>query len=334
VIATRGSALALAQANLVIAQCRTAFPRLTFELKIIKTTGDKLQTASLAQEGKALPKGLFTKELEVALLKHKADIAVHSLKDLPTELPSGLKLGAVGKRADVRDVLIYRDEKYLRAAEADTASADWSPGQSERRGFGPKLTIKKLPKGATVATSSTRRKAQLLAQNPGLNVPEIRGNVVTRMTKLAEKSELDATILAMAGLARLDFIVTPEGRLEGDAVPDGLLATVLEAEEMLPCVGQGALGIEVREHDERIATLCERLNHFNTMVCVTAERTFLAAMGGGCQSPVAALAEVVGDKLRMRALSFTNGPVRRAEAKRPLKEAVELGEQLANELKG
>src|SRR5512147_891348 len=113
ILATRGSALALAQANLVLAQCREAFPKLSFELKIIKTTGDKLQTASLAQEGKNLPKGLFTKELEVALLKHRADLAVHSLKDLPTELPGGLKLGAVGKRADVRDVLIYRQTDFV-----------------------------------------------------------------------------------------------------------------------------------------------------------------------------------------------------------------------------
>src|SRR2546426_9457093 len=135
-LATRGSALALAQANLVLDQCRKAFPKLSFELKIIKTTGDKLQTASLAQEGKALPKGLFTKELEVALLKHKADLAVHSLKDLPTELPAGLKLGAVGKRADVRDVLIYRDADQLRAEEAKESVAEWTPGQSrseERR---------------------------------------------------------------------------------------------------------------------------------------------------------------------------------------------------------
>src|SRR5438105_15105932 len=108
-IATRGSALALAQANMVLTQCRAAMPGVVVELKIIKTTGDKLQTASLAKEGESLPKGLFTKELEVALLNNEADIAVHSLKDLPTELPAGLKLGAVGKRADVRDVLIYRD---------------------------------------------------------------------------------------------------------------------------------------------------------------------------------------------------------------------------------
>src|SRR5262245_43684517 len=167
-IATRGSALALAQANAVAAQCRAAFPKLTFELKIIKTTGDKLQTASMAQEGKTLPKGLFTKELEVALLKHRADLAVHSLKDLPTELPAGLKLGAVGKRADVRDVLIYRDADHIRAAAADTTASEWSPGQSNLRGFKPKLNVKDFPDGAVVATSSTRRKAQLLVLHPGL----------------------------------------------------------------------------------------------------------------------------------------------------------------------
>ena len=262
ILATRGSALALAQANMVLAQCRAAFPKLSFELKIIKTTGDKLQTASLAQEGQTLPKGLFTKELEVALLKHRADLAVHSLKDLPTELPAGLTLGAVGKRADVRDVLIYRDADYLRAAEADKEAAERTPGQSTRRGFKPGLAVKDLPAGAVVATSSTRRKAQLLTLNPGLKVPDIRGNVVTRMQKVAERAELDATVLALAGMTRLNFHITPEGRLQGDAVPDGLLAVVLDTDEMLPCVGQGAVGIEVRADDERIAAICERLNHF------------------------------------------------------------------------
>ncbi len=321
-IATRGSALALAQAHMVLSQCQAAFPQLNFELKIIKTTGDKLQTASLAQEGQSLPKGLFTKELEVALLEHQADLAVHSLKDLPTELPAGLKLGAVGKRADVRDVLIYRNQDCLSAA-----------GQSGRRGFKPKVTLKDFPAGALVATSSTRRKAQLLIQNPSLNVQEIRGNVVTRLQKLAEKSELDATVLALAGISRLNFKVTPEGKLVGEAVPEGLLATVLDTEVMLPCVGQGAIGLEVRADDERIVQVCERLNDFNTHRCVLAERAFLAAMGGGCQSPVAAYAEVVGSQIRMRALSFVNGPARSAEAKRPLQEPVELGQQLAAELK-
>jgi len=333
-IATRGSALALAQANMVLDQCRAAFPKLRFELKIIKTTGDKLQTASMAQEGKNLPKGLFTKELEVALLRNKADLAVHSLKDLPTELPAGLKLGAVGKRADVRDVLIYRDAEYLRRAEADKSPAEWSPGQAARRGFNSKLRLQDLPSGAVVATSSTRRRAQMLELNPQLRCPDIRGNVVTRMQKVAERSELDATVLALAGITRLNFRITREGKLEGDAVPDGLLATILETDVMLPCVGQGAIGIEIREHDERLATVCERLNHFNTLQSVTAERAFLAAMGGGCQSPVAAHAEVVGEKLKMRALSFTTGPMRRAEGTRPVKEAMELGQQLAQELGG
>jgi porphobilinogen deaminase len=333
IIATRGSALALAQSNAVAAQCRAAFPKLTFELKIIKTTGDKLQTASLAQEGKSLPKGLFTKELEVALVKNRADLAVHSLKDLPTELPARLKLGAVGKRADVRDVLIYRNADYLRAAAADTNAQEWTPGQAERRGFSPNLSVKDFPDGAVVATSSTRRKAQLLLVHPGLKAPDIRGNVPTRLQKVAERAELDATVLALAGITRLNFKITPEGRLEGGEVPDGLLATILDTEVMLPCVGQGAVAIEVREADERIATICERLNHYNTLQCVTAERAFLAAMGGGCQSPVAAYAEIAGSQLQMRALSFTDGPVRRAQGKRPIKEAFELGQQLAAELR-
>ncbi|MSR65803.1 MAG: hydroxymethylbilane synthase [Pedosphaera sp.] len=333
IIATRGSALALAQANAIFDQCRKAFPRLAFEIKIIKTTGDKLQTAAINQEGQSLPKGLFTKELEVALLKHHADLAVHSLKDLPTEVPAGLKLGAVGKRADVRDVLIYRDAEYLREIAAKQEVAEWVPGQTERRGLKPKSGVKDLPKGWVVATSSTRRKAQLLALRPDLVVVDIRGNVPTRLQKLGERAELDALILAAAGFERLHFQIKPDGRLVGDAVPDGLLAVPLEPEVMLPCVGQGAIGIEIRENDERIMTICERLNHFNTQQCVTAERAFLAAMGGGCQSPVGAYAEVIGHQIRMRAVSFQNGPSRRAEARRVVKEAVELGQQLAAELK-
>jgi len=332
-IATRGSALALAQANAVLAQCRKAFPRLPFELKIVKTTGDKLQTASLSKPGESLPKGLFTKELEVALLKHRADLAVHSLKDLPTELPAGLTLGAVGKRADVRDVLIYRDAEFLRQQKEAAALVEWTPGQSERRGFAPKLRLKDFPTGTVVATSSPRRKAQLLALRADLKVVEIRGNVPTRLQKLAERAEFDALVLAAAGLERLDFTLHTDGKLTGDAVPDGLFAVRLEPDEMLPCVGQGAIGIEVREHDERIATICERLNHFNTQQCVTAERAFLAAMGGGCQAPVGAYAEVVGEQLKMRAISFLGGAPRRADAKMNLKEASELGVLLAAELK-
>src|SRR5262249_10887241 len=158
----------------------------------------------------------------------------------------------------------------------------------------PHTKLQAFPNGATIATSSTRRKAQLLAVRPDLSVVEIRGNVATRMQKVADRGELDGTVLALAGISRLNFTIQPDGRLNGDAVPDGLLATVLDVGVMLPCVGQAAIGIEIRADDERIAKLCERLNHFNTFQAVTAERAFLAAMGGGCQSPVAAYAEITG----------------------------------------
>ncbi|MGA9780296.1 MAG: hydroxymethylbilane synthase [Limisphaerales bacterium] len=334
IIATRGSALALAQANLIATQCRQAFPKLRFELKIIKTTGDKLQKASMAKVEGGLPKGLFTKELEVALVKGQADLAVHSLKDLPTDLPAGLVLAATPKRADARDVLIYRSAEFLsQRSTLNLQPTEWTPGQDALRGFQPDLKLKDFPAKATIATSSTRRKEQLLAARADLNVVEIRGNVTTRMQKIAERGELDATVLALAGLSRLNFSVTAGGNLEGDAVPDGLLATILDVDVMLPCVGQGAIGIEIRADDGRVARICERLNHFNTFHCVTAERAFLRAMGGGCQSPVAAYAEATGDKIFMRAVSFHRGPAKRGEGKRSITEAAALGEELAAQLK-
>jgi hydroxymethylbilane synthase len=265
-----------------------------------------------------LPKGLFTKELEIALLANEADMAVHSLKDLPTELPTGLILAATPRRADVRDVLIYRTE---------------SNSKSALRGLKPRVTLKDFPQGATIATSSTRRKAQLLAARPDLNVVEIRGNVGTRMQKVAEHAELDATVLALAGITRLGFTISPDGKIHGDGVPEGVLASVLDLDVMLPAVGQGAIGIESRANDERISKICEGLNHLDTFQCVTAERAFLAGMGGGCQSPVAAYGQILKDEISLRAISFANGPMRRAEGIRPIKEAAELGEQLATELK-
>ena len=334
VICTRGSALALAQSNLIAALCRAAFPKLRFELKIIKTTGDKLQKASMAKTDPSLPKGLFTKELEVALVKGHADLAVHSLKDLPTDLPPGLILAATPKREDVRDVLIYRDAAFLkRNKDTIKEQADWSPGQSELRGFKPHLKLKDFPKGATIATSSTRRKQSLLAVRPDLKIVEIRGNVSTRMQKVAERGEIDATVLALAGMKRLNFDLNADGTIKGDAVPDGLLATVLGLDEMLPCVGQGAIGIEIRADDERIAKIVERLNHFNTFHAVTAERAFLRGMGGGCQSPVGAHAEISGDKVTLKAISFRDEAVKRGEGKKLIAEAAALGEQIAAELK-
>lgn len=320
IIATRGSALALVQANLIAAQCRAAFPQRRFELSIIKTTGDKMQTASLGQVGATLPKGLFTKELEVALLAGEADLAVHSLKDLPTDLPAGLILAATPERADVRDVLVYRAADFFVQAPA-------------RRGFKAHATLNDFPTGATMATSSTRRKMSLLAARPDLNIVEIRGNVPTRLQKIADRSELDATVLALAGLTRLHFKIQADGKLLGDAVPDGLFASVLDLDAMLPCVGQGAIGIETRANDERIAAICAGLNHFNTFQAVTAERAFLRAMGGGCQSPVGAYAEISGDEILLRAISFHYKTVKRAEGKRPVTEAALLGEQIAAELK-
>jgi len=316
IICTRGSALALAQANQIAAQCRAAFPGLQFQLQIIKTTGDKLQKTSLAQKGETLPKGLFTKELEVALLAGQADLAVHSLKDLPTELPDGLFLAATPKREDVRDVLIYR-----------------AAGREGFRGFPPHLALKDLPAGATIATSSTRRRMSLLAVRPDLNIVEIRGNVATRMQKIADRPELDATILALAGLTRLNFQLRPDGSLAGDAVPPGTLATVLTLEEMLPCVGQGAIGIETRVDDARIAPIVQKLNHLHTFQSVTAERAFLRGMGGGCQSPVGAHAEIVETEVTLRAISFRENEVRRAAGRRVLAEAAQLGEHIAAQLK-
>lgn len=317
-LATRGSALALAQANMILDRCRAAFPGRTFELKIIKTTGDKLQTASLAQENKSLPKGLFTKELEIALIEGAADLAVHSLKDLPTDLPPGLKLGGVGgPRENVRDVLVYRGTELNET------------GAASSRGFPAGLAVRDLPTGAVVATSSTRRKAQLLTQNPGLRLPDIRGNVLTRLQKLADNPEIDATVLALAGMTRLHYIVRLDGRLEGPGVPPGLRATVLEPDIMLPCVGQGAIGIEIRDNDPETAAVCEKLNHSATLQAVIAERAFLRGMGGGCQSPVGAYAEPEKDQLRMRVVSFLQNKVQRAEARRPMVEAERLGAELA-----
>ncbi len=332
IIATRGSALALAQAHAVLAQCRAAFPRLQFELSIIKTTGDKLQSASLMNPDASLPKGLFTKELEVALLNGEADLAVHSLKDLPTELPAGLVLKAVCKRADVRDVFIYRDAEFVRAEAAKQEIIEWTPGQHVRRGFAPKLKLAALPVGTIVATSSTRRRALLLVARPDARVVELRGNVPTRLLKLSERSDFDAILLAAAGLDRLKFHIMANGALTGAGVPAGLLAVRLEPEEMLPAVGQAAVGIEVRAGNDRVSRVCEELNHGNTHLCVRAERAFLRAMGGGCSSPVAAYAEVLGHQLRMRVVSFLDGTAKRAEAKRKSQEPEQLGEQLAAEL--
>jgi hydroxymethylbilane synthase len=304
-IASRGSALALAQANFILAECRKHFPNFSFELKIIKTTGDKMQTASLSRIDATLPRGLFTKEIEDALLDGSADLAVHSLKDLPTTLPGGLKLGAAGKRADVRDVLLSTFH----------------------------FELSTLPNGATIGTSSTRRSAQLLERRPDLKIVSIRGNVGTRLQKLSDNSGFTGTILAAAGLERLNFKIGSDGILRGEGIPAGLFATPISPDEMLPCVGQAALGIEIRENDPRMEKICEKLNHADTWHCVTAERAFLRAMGGGCQSAVGAYAEIFGNEIYLRAVSYLGKKVQRGELRRPINQVIEMGEELANRLK-
>jgi hydroxymethylbilane synthase len=332
IICTRGSALALAQANSALADLRHLWPERQFELNIIKTTGDKLQAAALAQPGEALPKGLFTKELEVALLAKEADLAVHSLKDLPTELPEGLQLTATPARADVRDVLLFRDAGF-----AEFAARRSPPAAGRAPYFGTaRAGLEALPPNAIVATSSTRRAAQIRAARPDVQVVEIRGNVDTRLRKLVEN---DAGLVRLQcfigakGELRLDPRLTPEQLAGFKAPPTGVLATILEPEEMLPAVGQGAVGLETRTGDDEVNSVVAALNHRNTFVAVTAERAFLRAMGGGCQSPVAAYARVLGHQVDLRAASYQDAEPRQAEGRLPVAQAAKLGEQLAAKLR-
>ena len=269
-----------------------------------------MQTSKVDEPQKNLNKGLFTKELEVALLQGEADMAIHSLKDLPTDLPTGLILGAVGKRADVRDVIIHNE-----------------------RGFKSENPLDCLPKGATVGTCSTRRMAQLKHLRPDLNFRDLRGNVLTRIQKLKKVDDLDATILAAAGLARLGYSVDERNELQGDRMPEGVCAVYIHEEMMLPCVGQAALGMEIRAGDTRMAKICEAINDQDTHSCVDAERAFLAGMGGGCQSPVAAYARIIGTKLHIKATIFTHTPPRSGELKGAIKDAVDMGAKLAESLK-
>jgi hydroxymethylbilane synthase len=311
-IATRGSALALAQSNMIKAACEHALPGRSFELKIIKTTGDKLQTASMTKlPADQSTKGLFTKELEVALLAGEADLAVHSLKDLPTELPEGLILGATPPREDVRDVLIVR---------ADSSATANEP-------------VKALERNATIATSSTRRAAQIQAIRPDVKITSIRGNVGTRIKKLLAQPELGGTVLAAAGLNRLNLTIAADGTLTGNDVPAGITAYYIPLEEMLPCVGQAAIGIEIRPGDPEIQQLCAKLNDASTFACVMAERAFLRGMGGGCLSPVAAHATRKNDLLSIRAVALKEHGLARAEATGSVTEAETLGTALAAKLR-
>ena len=244
-IGTRSSELALRQARLV--QAALSVHGLDSELVTFKTVGDKRLDEPLSSIG---AKGLFTKELETALQKKKIDLAVHSLKDVPTESPEGLIVGAVLQREDPRDVLVI-NSRIL--------------GES----------LEDLPAGSRVGTSSLRRRAQLLARRPDLEVAELRGNVPTRLKKIDE-GRVHAAILAAAGLHRLGA--------------QQHITCYLDAPEWLPAAGQGAIAVQIRAEDARIRELAEAMNDAPTMRAVHAERAFLAALEGGCQVPIGALA--------------------------------------------
>jgi hydroxymethylbilane synthase len=259
-IGTRGSPLARAQTALVCRALARADPELAApgapEVVAIRTTGDRVTDRPLAELG---GKGLFCKELEAALLARAIDLAVHSVKDLPTWLPDGLVLGAVLARGDPRDVLITRDGAGLDA----------------------------LPPGAVIGTGSLRRQAQLLARRPDLRVVPIRGNVETRLGKLAAGA-VDAILLSQAGLERLG--VAPAG------------ATVLSPEVMLPAVGQGAIGAECRRDEPQTLALLAAIDDPETAACIGVERALLAALDGSCHTPIAGHATCSGGQLRLEAL--------------------------------
>ncbi|MGH9575338.1 MAG: hydroxymethylbilane synthase [Candidatus Acidiferrales bacterium] len=262
-IGTRGSALALWQANHV----RDELARrhgVEAELVRIHTSGDKLQTASVAQIGaEGSAKGIFIKEIEDALLSGTVDIAVHSMKDVPTETPAGLVFAAIARREDPRDCLISRTNKSLKG----------------------------LPAGARIGTSSVRRQAQLRHARPDLVVADLRGNVDTRMKKLAA-GDFDAIVLAVAGVNRLGA---------SDRVTQ-----IFKQDVMLPAVGQGALGIETRADDSEAIALAVSLNDQETRACVTAERALLRELEGGCQVPIGAWARIaVSGQLEIEAGVFS-----------------------------
>ena len=288
VIGTRSSKLALWQADYVADRLRKEYPGLQVEMKLMTTKGDRILDAPLAKIG---GKGLFTKELETAMLAGEIDVAVHSLKDMPTEVPDGLVISAVTERLDPGDALVS-----LR--------------------FG---SLKELPQGAKVGTSSLRRKAQLLHQRPDLDIRDLRGNVNTRLRKL-EEEDFDAIVLAVAGLKRLGFAHR--------------IAEILSREIVLPAVGQGALAIETRAEDEDVKGLISFLNHEDTVSCAKAERAFLASVEGGCQVPVGVYATVEDEELIVEAViaSLDGKKLYRDTLKGAREEAGELGTSLAERL--
>jgi hydroxymethylbilane synthase len=298
IIGSRGSKLALWQSEWVKARLEELDASASVRIEIFKTSGDVMRDVPLAQIG---GQGAFTKELEHALIEGRIDIAVHSLKDLPTINPQELIIAAVPPREDVRDALIL--------------GAGTNGGAGDRLG----AALKRLPMGATIGTSSLRRIAQVRHLRPDVRVKDLRGNVDTRLRKLDE-GEYDAIILASAGLRRLGFA--------------DRISAPIEIEEMVPAVSQGALGVQTRADAAETNALVSRLDHAPTRAAVLAERAFLRQLGGGCQVPIAAHAEAEGDRLRLLGLvaSLSGESVLRDEIEGETAGADELGARLAEQM--
>ncbi len=285
IIATRASKLALIQSSWVAERLKETTPGLEVELLKVTTTGDRIQDVPLAQVG---GKGLFVKEIEEAILEGRAHLAVHSIKDMPVELPPELHLVSTPSREDRRDAFIS------------------ASGQG----------LKDLKTGARVGTSSLRRTALLLSLRPDLEVVSLRGNVDTRLRKM-EEGQVEAIILAAAGLARMDL--------------SQRVTEYLALEKMLPAVGQGALGLECRKDDQGTNRILEKLNDPHTWVEIQAERAFLAELEGGCQVPIACASRLEGETLALEGLvADTSGrPIIRHSVKGPASQAHDLGVGLA-----
>lgn len=287
-LGTRGSMLALWQANHIKTRIEKNSPHVTVELVKIKTTGDKILDVPLAKVG---GKSLFVKEIEEALLDANVDLAVHSMKDVPTVIPEGLKIAVATEREDPRDALV-------------------SP---KGRKFAD------LPEGALIGTSSLRRQAQVLNIRPDLRIEGLRGNLDTRLRKVSEGA-FDAIILAVAGLKRMRW--------------DDRITECLDPTLMIPAVGQGALGIEVREGDAKTQELIAFLNHRQTAAAVSGERAFLEKLEGGCQVPIGAHGIVDGENMTIKGfVASTDGKsVIRGEVSGLMTESVKLGQNLAQDL--
>jgi hydroxymethylbilane synthase len=294
-IGTRGSPLALAQAYETRKLLQESFPELredgTIEICVMKTQGDMILDKSLMELG---GKGLFTKELDVALLADEVDICVHSMKDVPTWIPDGTVLPCTLLREQTNDAFIYKDGSVTR--------------------------IEDLPDGSVIGTASLRRQSQLMAKNPTFKCVNFRGNVQTRLRKL-DDGVVDATLLAIAGLKRMGM--------------EGCATSILEWDEMLPAVAQGAIGIQCRSDDERALKYLAALNHEDTKSCIDCERSFLEALDGNCKTPIAGQARIVDGKIFFRGLiAMPDGSEKfETSSEGPVADAIEIGLKAGQDLK-